>query len=278
MGNLQLRGKSDFVQINHIYRVEDFIGSGAYGKVFKAIEIQTEGTVAVKRIDKKNLTMHQRNRIWSEVETLKSFDHPSIVKFSNFYQDKSYFYIVTELVVGGDLYERCVAKKYREKQIQTLILNLLTAVKYIHDKNIIHRDIRPENILLERDSSDVDIKLCDFGFSGKCKYSFSRSTFCGTAYIMAPEIIDRKFYGKAVDMWSIGVTTFVLLSSHRPFSDEIRVLLLEKISRATYVFDRMHWHDISDDAKDFIQCLLIKKPSDRMTVPFRQVLFEIYDT
>lgn len=137
-------------------------------------------------------------------------------------------------------------------------------MKYCHDFDIVHRDLKPENLLLTSKDDDASIKLADFGFAKKIDVdSYGLTTACGTPGYVAPEILEGHAYGKAVDIWSVGVITYILLCGYPPFHDENHNALFKKIKRGKFQFDSPYWDHVSDDAKDLITKMLVTNPNDR---------------
>jgi calcium/calmodulin-dependent protein kinase I len=139
-------------------------------------------------------------------------------------------------------------------------------MKYCHDKGIAHRDLKPENLLLTTTTDDAIVKIADFGFAIKGAAKSSLQTQCGTPGYVAPEILNNKPYGKAVDMWSIGVITYILLGGYPPFHDENQKNLFKKIKKGEFEFHEEYWGAVSDEAKDLIRGLLRVDSETRLTV------------
>ncbi|CAM9242759.1 unnamed protein product, partial [Choristocarpus tenellus] len=166
----------------------------------------------------------------------------------------------------GELFDRIVSKVvYNEKEARDLVCTLLEAVKYCHDRGIVHRDLKPENLLLVSEDNDALVKVADFGFAQKFMPDIGLTTQCGTPGYVAPEILMRKKYNQAVDMWSVGVITYVLLGGYPPFHDENQTKLFMKIKKGVYVFHPEYWSDISSEAKDLISKMLTVDPKKRIT-------------
>ncbi|KAI5614850.1 calcium/calmodulin-dependent protein kinase 1Db isoform long [Silurus asotus] len=170
-------------------------------------------------------------------------------------------------VSGGELFDRIVEKGfYTEKDASALIKQVLDAVNYLHSLGIVHRDLKPENLLYFNPRDESKIMISDFGLS-KMEGAANdiMSTACGTPGYVAPEVLAQKPYSKAVDCWSIGVISYILLCGYPPFYDENDSKLFEQILKAEYEFDSPYWDDISDSAKDFISNLMQKDPEKRFT-------------
>jgi serine/threonine protein kinase len=149
---------------------------------------------------------------------------------------------------------------YSEKDARDVVSILVNAIKFCHDKDIVHRDLKPENLLLASSDEDTNIKIADFGFATKSK-SHDLTGYMGTRGYMAPEILEHKDYGKEVDMWSIGVITFILLCGYPPFGEDSA----EEVRNADFNFLPKYWKNVSDDAKDFIKSLIVVDPDLRLT-------------
>ena len=247
------------------------LGTGAFSRVMKATK-RTPGSdavgagVAVKCITKTaDLKADDEASLREEVAVLKFVDHPNIIKLYDFYEEKKMFYMVIELMEGGELFERIVRKTfYNEKEARDLIRILLDALAYLHHRNIVHRDLKPENLLLKSPFNDFDIKLADFGFAKKVSGK-SLDTQCGTPGYVAPEILKRVSYGAAVDMWSVGVLTYILLGGYPPFYDDDQNRLYAKIKSGNYEFHEDYWGSVSKEGKDLIMKLLTVNPGERIT-------------
>ncbi|CEF60574.1 Calcium/calmodulin-dependent protein kinase I [Strongyloides ratti] len=245
------------------YDFKDVLGTGAFSKVFLAeCKLQPGYLVAIKCIDKKALKGKEES-LDNEIRVLRKLKHPNIVQLLDTFDEKQYVYLVMELVTGGELFDRIVAKgSYTEKDASDLIRQVLQAVAFMHDNGVVHRDLKPENLLYYNQDEDSKIMISDFGLS-KTEESGVMATACGTPGYVAPEVLQQKPYGKAVDVWSIGVIAYILLCGYPPFYDENDANLFAQIIRGEYEFDSPFWDDISDSAKDFISHLMCCDPSRR---------------
>jgi calcium/calmodulin-dependent protein kinase I len=191
--------------------------------------------------------------------------HANIVQLLDVFEDKTFKYLVMELVTGGELFDRIVEKgSYTERDASHLIRQVLEAVDYMHDKGIVHRDLKPENLLYYSAAEDSKIMISDFGLS-KTEESGAMATACGTPGYVAPEVLAQQPYDKEVDVWSIGVIAYILLCGYPPFYDENDSELFRQILKAEYEFDSPYWDDISESAKDFIRNLMCKDVKKRFT-------------
>ncbi|XP_016116693.1 calcium/calmodulin-dependent protein kinase type 1-like [Sinocyclocheilus grahami] len=170
-----------------------------------------------------------------------------------------------ELVSGGELFDRILDRGvYTEKDASHVIKQVLEAVSYLHQNSIVHRDLKPENLLYYSPDESAKIMISDFGLSKMADHGVM-STACGTPGYVAPEVLAQKPYSKAVDCWSIGVITYILLSGYPPFYEENETRLFSKIMKAEYAFHSPYWDEISESAKDFIRHMLEKNPNKRFT-------------
>ncbi|XP_041283111.1 calcium/calmodulin-dependent protein kinase type 1G [Onychostruthus taczanowskii] len=239
------------------------LGSGAFSEVFLVKQKSTGKLFALKCIKKSPL--NRDSSLENEIAVLKKIKHENIVTLEDIYESTTHFYLVMQLVSGGELFDRILERGvYTEKDASLVIHQVLTAVKYLHENGIVHRDLKPENLLYLTPEENSKIMITDFGLS-KMEQNGIMSTACGTPGYVAPEVLAQKPYSKAVDCWSIGVITYILLCGYPPFYEETESKLFEKIKEGYFEFESPFWDDISESAKDFIRHLLEKNPSARFT-------------
>ncbi|XP_065280555.1 calcium/calmodulin-dependent protein kinase type 1 isoform X2 [Dermacentor albipictus] len=238
---------------------------GAFSQVVLAESKDTPGVMhAIKCIDKKALK-GKEDSLENEIKVLRRLKHPNIVQLLETYEDKNKVYLVMELVTGGELFDRIVEKgSYTEKDASDLIRQILEAVDYMHSQGVVHRDLKPENLLYYSPDEESKIMISDFGLS-KMEDSGIMATACGTPGYVAPEVLAQKPYGKAVDVWSIGVIAYILLCGYPPFYDESDANLFAQILKGEFEFDSPYWDEISDSAKDFIRHLICVDVERRYT-------------
>ncbi|OAD58973.1 Calcium/calmodulin-dependent protein kinase type 1 [Eufriesea mexicana] len=230
--------------------------TGAFSEVRLAESKEKSGQMfAVKIIDKKALK-GKEDSLENEIRVLRRLTHPNIVQLLETFEDKHKVYLVMELIVEKG--------SYTEKDASGLIRQVLEAVDYMHDQGVVHRDLKPENLLYYSPDEDSKIMISDFGLS-KMEDSGIMATACGTPGYVAPEVLAQKPYGKAVDVWSIGVISYILLCGYPPFYDEIDANLFAQILKGEFEFDSPYWDDISDSAKDFIHKLMCVNVEERYT-------------
>ncbi|XP_062975532.1 calcium/calmodulin-dependent protein kinase type 1G [Elgaria multicarinata webbii] len=239
------------------------LGSGAFSEVFLVKHRTTSKLFALKCIKKSPVT--QESNLENEIAVLKKIKHDNIVTLEDIYESATHYYLVMQLVSGGELFDRILERGvYTEKDASVVIQQVLGAVHYLHENGIVHRDLKPENLLYLTPEEDAKIMITDFGLS-KMEQNGVMSTACGTPGYVAPEVLEQKPYSKAVDCWSIGVITYILLCGYPPFYEETESKLFEKIKEGYYEFESPFWDDISESAKDFICHLLEKDPNERFT-------------
>jgi len=246
------------------YDLKDVLGTGAFSQVRLAESKEDGNMFAVKIIDKKALK-GKEDSLENEIRVLKRLKHRNVVKLVEAYESKTCVYLVMQLVTGGELFDRIVEKgSYSEKDAADLIKQVLSAVAYMHEEGVVHRDLKPENLLYYSPEPDSKIMISDFGLS-KMEESGVMATACGTPGYVAPEVLAQKPYGKAVDVWSIGVISYILLCGYPPFYDENDANLFAQILKGEFEFDSPYWDDISEEAKDFIRKLMCVNVEQRLT-------------
>lgn len=249
------------------YTLGEVLGEGGYSVVKLGISNdQFKRKVAVKVVTRSNISKDDEQSLRSEVAIGLELKHPNIVRVLDFFEEPKFFYIVLEYLDGGELFDRIVKKSfYNEKEARDVVCLVLRAIQYCHHLNIVHRDLKPENLLLTSKDDDADTKIADFGFAVKVTGN-NITTQCGTPGYIAPEILENKPYGLAVDMWSFGVILYILLGGYPPFYDDNQKILFKKIIKGEYTFHPEYWGGVSEDAKDLIRGLLTHDPAKRLTV------------
>jgi len=253
-------------KITDVYEIKDELGKGAFSVVKLVINKKTGEKCAVKIIDKKSASTEQdAKRLKTEVEILKKVNHPNIVGLKDMFETDTELDLVMELVTGGELFDKIVEKgQYTEKEASIIVQKLLKAVEYLHSINIAHRDLKPENLLL-KSINDTEVMLSDFGLSKIVGQESMMETACGTPYYVAPEVLSASGYDKEVDLWSVGVITYLILCGFPPFYGESLPEVFEQIMKAEYDFPDPYWTEVSSEAKDLIQKLLVVDPKKRLT-------------
>eukprot|EP00826_Nyctotherus_ovalis_P055976 TRINITY_DN748_c0_g13_i1.p1 TRINITY_DN748_c0_g13~~TRINITY_DN748_c0_g13_i1.p1 ORF type:complete len:416 (-),score=149.56 TRINITY_DN748_c0_g13_i1:109-1356(-) len=205
--------------------------------------------------------------LMQEIAILKSLDHPNIVKLNEFFTDERYYYLVTEFVEGGELFDEITRRKFMtERTAAHIMKQLLSTIVYCHKRKIVHRDLKPENILIVKsDKKDqLDIKVIDFGTAETFKSRAKLREFVGTAYYMSPEVIAERYTEKC-DVWSCGVILYILLSGYPPFGGRDDNTILRAIKRGKFDYDDRVWTFVSKEAKDLINRMLVSPETLRLS-------------
>ena len=199
-----------------------------------------------------------------ELKVLQDTSHPHIMNIFELLEDDDYYYIVSEFLRGGELFDRIVSlNKFNEDKAGFVVYQILLALNYIHKKGIMHRDLKPENILLESaEPGTLDVKLSDFGFATYFKED-GESLQCGSPLYMAPEILRREEYSANVDIWSVGVIAYIVLSGRPPFAGQTKEMISRSIKAGNLSFEGSVWRNISMEAIDFIKQALNKDKHER---------------
>jgi len=264
-GGSQNRPQSHTRTFSNSYRVGALLGEGAFSKVKEVKRTADSRLFAVKIVTKSKLTREDDLALRDEISILRKLDHNHIIKLYDVFDEVEYYYLVTELMRGGELFDRIVTKTfYNEKEARDVCKILFQALEYCHQRNVAHRDLKPENLLLMSRSNDREIKIADFGFAKRVTSEHCLLTQCGTPGYVAPEILYGVPYGTKADMWSLGVITYILLGGYPPFIEQNQRELFKKIKRGQYEFHPEYWGGISPEAKNLISKLLNVDPRTRI--------------
>uniref|UniRef100_A0A6U3VKJ7 Protein kinase domain-containing protein n=1 Tax=Ditylum brightwellii TaxID=49249 RepID=A0A6U3VKJ7_9STRA len=249
-----------------LYQLNARLKSGSFATVCRGTHRATGRKVAIKCVLRKDLPPSDDAGIYDEVLILASLKHRYIVPLIDFFEEKECYFLVMELMSGGDLFDRIGKKKsYSERDARDLCRKMIEAVKFCHDNGIAHCDMKPKNLLLRSEEDDSFIKMADFGFATRVYTPKSLTKQCGTPFFVAPEILTKVPYDQASDMWSVGVIIYLLLSGDLPFMGRSQRELFRKIVIGTYEFGEEAWGDVSEDAKDLVRGLLVTDPAKRLT-------------
>ncbi|CAD8124734.1 unnamed protein product [Paramecium sonneborni] len=251
--------------IGKFYSTGSTLGAGAYGKVWKVTHKSTGLIRAMKQIKKSSLIQEEQQRLFAEMNILKNLDHPHIVKLYELYQDAQNYYLITEYLSGGELFERIKAMTtFNEKKAAEYMRQILSAVMYCHEQKIVHRDLKPENILFVNDNQNSPLKIIDFGTSRKYDPSKKMTKKLGTPYYIAPEVL-KQDYNEKCDIWSCGVILYILLCGYPPFIGKTEKEIMKKVGEGKYEFDADDWNQISKEAKNLINRMLHVNPNFRIS-------------
>ena len=243
------------------YQLLKTIGKGNFAKVKLARHIPTGKQVAVKIIDKTQLNDKVLRKVSREVGIMKMLDHPNIVKLYQVIETETTLYLVMEYASGGEIFDYVVHHgRMKEKEARAKFRQIVYAVQYCHQKRIIHRDLKAENLLLD---GQMNIKIADFGFSTEFTVGSKLDTFCGSPPYAAPELFQGKKYdGPEVDVWSLGVVLFTLISGALPFDGVTLPELKQKILLGKYPVPFF----MSTECENLIKKCLVLDPTSRASL------------
>ncbi|CAD8060675.1 unnamed protein product [Paramecium primaurelia] len=258
---IQMKREDIFSQ----YSIGKALGEGAYGQVSLVTNKRTGIVRAMKAIKKDCLFEEEEQRLFQEMHILKNLDHPNIVKLCELFQDEKCYYLITEYLYGGELFDRIQkAKTFSERDAANIMKQILSAVAYCHTKQIVHRDLKPENIIFTSTDDDAQLKIIDFGTSRRFEQDKKMTKRLGTPYYIAPEVLLKK-YNEKCDVWSCGVILYILLAGYPPFYGKKDIDIYQKIVKANVPFYTEEWSKVSDQAKSLILKMLCKDAEQRIS-------------
>merc|ERR1719282_1056039 len=255
------RGGADDTQHVGKYRILKTIGKGNFAKVKLARHLPTGREVAIKVIDKTQMNQASIQKLNREVRIMKKLDHPNIVRLYEVIETEKTLYLVMEYASGGEVFDYLVAHgRMKEKEARQKFRQIVSAVQYCHQRGIIHRDLKAENLLLD---AEMNMKLADFGFSNEYVIGTKLDTFCGSPPYAAPELFQGKKYdGPEVDVWSLGVILYTLVSGSLPFDGSTLRELRERVLRGKY---RIPFY-MSTDCENLLKKFLVLNPTRRASL------------
>ena len=211
-----------YSNIADFYELKASLGQGKFGLVKSAVHKKSEKKVAIKIMKKSMMSIKDLELIKQEIEIMKISQHPNLIRLLDVFESVEYIYIVMELMEGGDLFAYLEKRHFRlpERTVARLTHSLAAALYYLHNYGIVHRDLKPENVLMVSTKDDSDVKIMDFGLSKMVGPSQLCTEPFGTLSYVSPEVLLQKPYGKGVDVWSLGILTYLMLSGSLPFDSE----------------------------------------------------------
>lgn len=245
---------------------DEVLGSGQFGIVYGGVHRKSGRQVAIKVIDKLRFPTKQEAQLKNEVSILQNIHHHGVVNLDKMFETPERIFVVMEKL-KGDMLEMILSSEIQrlsERITKFLVSQILVALKHLHSKNIVHCDLKPENVLLSSDSDFPQVKLCDFGFARIIGEKSFRRSVVGTPAYLAPEVLRNKGYNRSLDMWSVGVIVYVSLSGTFPFQEDEDIN--DQIQNAAFMYPPNPWKDISKEATDIINNLLQVKTRKRYTV------------
>ena len=256
--------------IKDLYDIKSKIGEGKYATVYKGIYKISERIVAIKVLEKENLSSNELNMIQNEIDILKICQHPNIVKLYDVIEDDEKMHIIMELIEGPDLFCHLEKKNFdiNELEANKIVHQLSSALFYLNIFGIVHRDIKPENILLTSKSQNYDIKLIDFGLGIILGPKEKSEQPFGTVSYVSPEVLCGNEYDKSVDIWCVGILSYLLLVGRLPFDnpDDDENEIARQTINDPPPFTEEKWNKVSIEAKDFVNKCLQKDPLVRINI------------
>lgn len=246
------------------YNIKAVIGKGSFSRVMRVEHRITKQPYALKMIEAPS----GREVFEAELSVLRRVNHPNVIKLIEVFESNNKVYMVMELATGGNLLDRlemrgCLAEEDARRVMQMV----LSGVNYLHSLGITHRDLKPDNLLYYHPGNDSRIMITDFGFASTRKADGNpyMHTVCGTPQYIAPEIVLRRPYTCAVDMWAVGVIAYIVLCGSFPFDAEHDAQIFKQILKGRIAVTDPVWSEVSDEAKKFIHQLLQCDPNKRLS-------------
>ncbi|MBN3325296.1 KPCD3 kinase, partial [Atractosteus spatula] len=265
VSNCQIQENVDISSVYQIF-ADEVLGSGQFGIVYGGKHRKTGRDVAIKVIDKMRFPTKQESQLRNEVAILQNLHHPGIVNLECMFETPERVFVVMEKLHGDMLEMILSSEKSRlpERITKFLVTQILVALRHLHFKNIVHCDLKPENVLLASAEPFPQVKLCDFGFARIIGEKSFRRSVVGTPAYLAPEVLRSKGYNRSLDMWSVGVIIYVSLSGTFPFNEDEDIN--DQIQNAAFMYPPNPWIEISGEATDLINNLLQVKMRKRYSV------------
>lgn len=247
------------IRIGNYYHKYEQIGKGAYSTVYKAYHNDLSKIFAVKEI---NISIHKKNieRFREEIFLMNKFNHQNILKLYETIEDDNYIYLILEYCENGDLKNFLSKRPMKEKNVRKFMKQIVSGLQYLNNKNVYHRDLKPQNILLTK---DYTIKISDFGLAKTCESDTLLDTICGSPMYMAPEIMKYKKYDTKADLWSLGVIFYQMLTGKTPYTARSHSELMNNIENQDVIFPKCIC--VTKEGLDLLLKLLQKKSDERMT-------------
>lgn len=256
------------------FRIQDLLGEGSFAQVYKCVETKSQTVFALKEFDTRHKEFDEK-AVEQEIDVWSDVIHENIVRLYASFTTGSYMYFVLEFVEGGSLFNHMMQRhKYSEKEAANIVKQVLDALVYLHKKRIVHRDVKPDNILLkqvphpkDKTKQQLAVKLCDFGFA--LKLPRRADVICcparGAPMFLAPETILDNPIGCPVDIWSSGVLLHLLVAGYPPFWNDNNEKMLLAAARGQFSLSSPVWSKVSRSCKDLVNSMLTVQTSQRIT-------------
>mmetsp|Transcript_21084 Transcript_21084/g.30464 ORF Transcript_21084/g.30464 Transcript_21084/m.30464 type:complete len:427 (+) Transcript_21084:129-1409(+) len=265
-GNLVIPSAGFFLK----YELKDVLGVGSTANCHRCCRKSDGKQYACKVIDKRQIEAKFTGlleQFYVEIKVLSELNHPNIIKLEDVFETADRIFIVMEIMNGGELFDYVVEKgTLSEQEAASIVRRITSAIAHMHAHGVIHRDLKPENLLLTNKGPNAEVKLIDFGLAKKISSDAVAHSFLGTRGYLAPEMLQRHTYDKAIDIWALGIIVFVLLCGCLPFDDDSSRITSEVVARKKFALRFPRWaSNLSSPAKDLLQKLLDVNPKTRIT-------------
>lgn len=252
------------------YEMLDEIGEGKFGLVKLGLHYKTKQKVAIKIIKKESMEISDLELVKGEIDIMKLCRHPNVVRLLDHFENSEFIFIVMEYLSGGDLGHHLEVKKFKftEKRASEIMNQIAMGLAYLHSYGVLHRDLKPDNIMLSDPTDNATIKIMDFGLSKVLAPNERVNDGFGTLSFVAPEVLIRQPYNKQIDIWSMGIILYYMMTGCLAFDDENDS---EEVIAKMIVFNEVEFPDklFKDKSKEMVdlisQCL-IKNPDKRITI------------
>ena len=248
------------------YDVGQTLGSGSFATTKQATNKANGQSYAVKIVKLKKMSASDRASLETEVKVLEKLQHTNVCQICEVFEEPGTMFMVMEEMEGGELMDRILDKqKYMESEAKQAIRDIASGVAYCHANNVVHRDLKPDNLLYTSHSPSATLKIVDFGLSKVKADNQLMTTACGTPEYAAPEVLSRQPYTEKCDLWSLGVIAYMLLCGYPPFSASNASQLYKAIRAGEFHYVEDEWKHISMAARDLINNLLVVDPAQRLS-------------
>ena len=267
---LNLKKGIGYLNFFDFYEMLDDIGEGKFGLVKLGIHKSTQQRVAIKIIKKSQMKDNDAELVKSEIDIMKLCHHPNVVRLLDHFENAEYIFIVMEYLSGGSLKDYFIRKKYNfeERRAAEIMFQLGLGLQYLHQYGIVHRDLKPDNIMMTETENMSQIKIMDFGLSKIMGPKEHVVDGFGTLSFVAPEVLVRTPYNKEVDIWSLGIILYYMLTGILPFDDDSdnEEVIAKMIVFNECKFPKNYWEKRSDDVIDLIKKCLEKTTEKRIKI------------